>query len=62
MEDLLTLATSDYSGVRTRAQDVLLRCSNQFSHSYKLLLPKLKELLTTRVDDDAVSHEQFKVG
>ena len=38
---------------------MLLQCTNLFAHSYKLLLPRLTELLSSP-DAESVSHEQFK--
>ena len=58
MDNLLKLSTSHYSAVRSHAQGVLLQCTNLFAHSYKLLLPRLTELLAS--PDAEVSHEEFK--
>jgi proteasome activator subunit 4 len=56
--NLLELSTSHYSAVRARAQSILLRTSTHFAHSYKLLVPRVTELLSAA--DTNISHEQFK--
>lgn len=56
-ENLLSLATSHYSNVRIKGQDALFRCMNNFSHSYKQLIPRLVASLQK---DEAISHEEFK--
>ena len=56
-DDILTLATNHYSVVRIRGQDLLSRCFRYFSYSFKVLLPRLLELLQSNED---ISHEQFK--
>ena len=57
-QDLLELATSQYSAVRVRGQELLARAFKHFPGSYSLLLDPLTALLQR---DPAVSHEQFKV-
>ena len=56
--NLLTLATSHYSSVRSHAQSTLLKCTQHFAHSYKVLMPTLVRSL--QQNEEEVSHEQFK--
>ena len=58
MRNLLELSLSQYSNVRATAQDALTRQVNNFTQSYKLLIPGLVEKLK---DSSDVTHEQFKV-
>jgi hypothetical protein len=57
--NLVTLATSHYSNVRSRSQDVLLKMLHVFPGSYRPLLPRLIALVK---NDSGVTHEEFKVG
>ena len=56
--NLLSLATSHYSSVRSHAQSTLLKCTQNFAHSYKVLMPTLINSL--QQNEETVSHEQFK--
>jgi len=56
-DDLLLLATNNYSEVRIKGQEVLGKGIKQLSHSYQVVVPKLVELLKK---DENISHEQFK--
>ena len=56
--NLLKLATSHYSSVRSHAQSTLLKCTQNFAHSYKVLMPTL--IRSLQQNEDVVSHEQFK--
>ncbi|XP_054706567.1 LOW QUALITY PROTEIN: proteasome activator complex subunit 4-like [Uloborus diversus] len=57
MKDLLQLSTSHYSEVRIKAQIVLHNCLNTFHQSYKVIFPKVLELLQK---DPTECHEEFK--
>ena len=50
------MATSHYSGVRSRAQDALNKCLGLFGYSYRLVTPKLIDL----IKDKETNHEAFK--
>ena len=56
IENLLTLATSHYSGVRSRAQDILHKCLSLFGYSYRLITPRLIEIIGNK----ETKHEAFK--
>ena len=55
--DILELATNQYSEVRIKAQDLMGKCHRHFAYSYRVVLPRLLELLKT---DEGVTHEQYK--
>jgi proteasome activator subunit 4 len=55
--NLLTLSTSHYSEVRSRAQVKLFAALDQFSYSYRVLIPHLVSHLQ---QDSSQFHEQFK--
>ena len=57
-KNLLSLATSHYSSVRSHAQSSLLKCTQNFAHSYRVLMPTL--LNSLQQDENTVSHEEFK--
>ncbi|XP_049827617.1 proteasome activator complex subunit 4-like [Schistocerca gregaria] len=57
MLSLLTLSTSHYSEVRSRAQQTLFTALDTFSYSYLVLVPKLLEYLK---EDSKEHHDQFK--
>ncbi|PNF36512.1 hypothetical protein B7P43_G15901 [Cryptotermes secundus] len=57
MINLLTLSTSHYSEVRSRAQVKLFTALDQFSYSYTVLIP---HLLRNLQQDSSQFHEQFK--
>ncbi|KAJ9582853.1 hypothetical protein L9F63_022812, partial [Diploptera punctata] len=57
MLNLLTLSTSHYSEVRSRAQMKLFTALEQFSYSYMVLIPDLLKYLK---QDSNKYHEQFK--
>jgi len=56
--DIVDLATSYYSVVRIKAQELIGKCHRHFAFSYKVVLPRL--LLSLNTDDGNVSHEQYK--
>ncbi|XP_068219564.1 proteasome activator complex subunit 4-like isoform X1 [Palaemon carinicauda] len=57
MASLLQLSTSQYSGVRSKAQSVLSQVFHYFPYSYKIVLPNLIKYLSV---DPTENHEQFK--
>ena len=59
MKNMLELSLSHYSNVRSKAQDILNKLINNFTKSYKQVIPDLAEKLKKSPD---VVHEQFKVG
>ncbi len=57
-EDILELATNHYSEVRIKAQELMGKCHRHFAYSYKVVLPRLLQLV--HKDTSGVTHEQYK--
>ncbi|KAK7086905.1 Proteasome activator complex subunit 4 [Halocaridina rubra] len=57
MNSLLQLSVSQYSEVRSKAQNILSQIFQYFPYSYKLILPDLIKYLSV---DPTENHEQFK--
>ena len=60
LRNLFQLATSNYAGVRIRAQDSLLHMTSTYAYSYKVVLDPLLQLLSGDNSEEKVSHEAFK--
>ncbi len=60
LRNLFKLATSQYSSVRTKAQDSIVNISCNHAYSYKLLIDPVINLLSPDNSLDEVSHEAFK--
>ncbi|KAK3731823.1 hypothetical protein QZH41_020179, partial [Actinostola sp. cb2023] len=59
LDDLFTLATSEYTEVRIKAQKVMGMCIEVFDYYARSLFPTI---LNNLKDNDEVSHEAFKVS